>query len=125
MFSKLRYRLSYGFEFSFFIGQVYFNCSKNKTRSLFLNTNSNPFLKKSLPSRCSNFSSPSRPVMRHAYVDPPQKYGRFPLFATSVFKFNFEIHFSRHFPSGFHFVPHFLSTLFLSDPFNQSFNLTV
>ena len=38
----------------------------------------------SAKARCSNFSSPSRPVSRHAYVDPSQKYGRFPKFVSGV-----------------------------------------
>ena len=50
-----------------------------------------------------------------------QKYGRFPFFATFVFKFNFEIQFSVVFRLVFPFIPLFLSTLYLSEPFKPCF----
>ena len=75
--------------------------------------------------RCSKFPGPSRPVMRHAYVDPPKNMDSFPFFATSVFKFNFENLFSRRFPLVFPFISLFLSTLYLSEPFKPRFIQTI
>ena len=57
--------------------------------------------------RCSKFSIPSRPVMRHAYVDPSKNMDVFrfsrPPFSNSISKFNF---------------PSFFVWFFLSFPFS-------